>query len=139
MALGEFNLFQWKSREAREREEKEYGEWAFPHGPQQRERLVALMRELRPREKPVFMLMGFLTCKELYERHLKKLEEREKALHYMVNEEKKYRQLIGKKDMTTYLALVLADAELDENCEYPAADDIRAVVAELDDTYMKRK
>ena len=139
MALGEFSLFQWKNKEAREREQKEYSEWAFPHGPDQRKNLEALMRELRPRERVEFMLMGFLTCKELYERYLKKLETKEKTLYYMIHEEKKYKQIIEKKDMTTHLALVLADAEVDEQCVYPSADEIRASIKEIDELYLKRR
>jgi len=139
MALGEFTMFSWKSKEARDREQREYSEWAFPHGPQQRTKLEALLRELRPRERLEFMMMGFLTSKELYERYLKDLGSREAALDYMINEEKKYKQILSRKDITTYLAVVLADAEVDESCAYPSADEIRVNIAELDKLDKKGK
>ena len=139
MALGEFSMFQWKSKETRDREQREYAEWAFPHGPQQRIKLEALLRELRPRERLEFMMMGFLTTKELYQRYLKDLGSREAALDYLINDEKKYKQLLSKKDMTTFLAVVLADAEVDESCAYPSIDEIRVSIAELDKLDKKSK
>jgi len=131
MALGDFSIFSWKSRETREREQKEYSAWAFPHGQGQRDKLEALLRELRPKERKEFLLMGYLTCKELYERYLKDLGSREGALDYMINVEKKYKQIVSRRDMTTYLAVVLADAEIDESSEYPSADEIDTVIQEL--------
>ena len=132
MALGDSSMFSWKSRETRDREQKEYALWAFPHGPEQRAKLEALLRELRPKERKEFVMMGFLTSKELYERYLKDLGSREEALHHMINEEKKYKQIVRRDDMTTYLAVVLADAEIDERCEYPGADEINKSIRELD-------
>jgi len=132
MALGEFSMFSWKSKETREKEQKQYSKWAFPHGDEQRVKLQALFRELRPKEKNEFLMMGYLTCKELYEGYLEKFGNRDEALDYMVNEEKRYKQIINKKDMTTYLAVVLADAEIDENCEYPSVDVIRKSIQDLD-------
>jgi len=139
MPLGEFTMFSWKSKETRDREQRDYSEWAFPHGPQQRSKLEALLRELRPKERLEFMMMGFLTSKELYQRYLKDLGSREAAVDYMINEEKKYKQILNKKDMTTYLAVVLADAEVDESCEYPSADEIRVSITELDKLDKKRR
>ena len=132
MALGEFSMFSWKSRESRDREQKEYSRWAFPHGPEQRVNLEALLRELRPKERKEFVMMGFLTSKELYERYLADLGSREEALDYMINVEKKYKQIVSRDDMTTFLAVVLADAEVDESCEYPSVDEINQSIQELD-------
>ena len=139
MALGEFSMFQWKSRETREREQQEYEKWAFPHGPEQRSKLEALLRELQPREKTEFVMMGYLTCKELYERHMKKFESRDEALNFMINEEKKYKQIINRRDMTMYLAVVLADAEINEQCDYPSAEEIRESIQELDKLIKTRR
>lgn len=132
MALGDFSMFSWKNKEQREREQQEYEQWAFPYGQEQRGKLESLMRELRPKERAEFIMMGYLTCKELYERYLKKFGSRDEAVDYMVNEEKKYKQLINKKDMTMYIAIVLADAAVDERCEYASADEIRESILELD-------
>jgi len=138
MALGDFTLFQWKSKETREKEAKAYAEWAFPHGQRQRDKLEALMKELKPKESVQFLMMGYLTTKELYERYLEKMELSEKALDFMINDEKKYKQIVRKHEMTTYLALVIADAEIGEECEYPPADEIRLRIEDLEKLRRRR-
>ncbi|MCL2391473.1 MAG: hypothetical protein FWC66_02545 [Oscillospiraceae bacterium] len=125
MALGSFNIFSWKNKEQREREEQEYAQWAFPHGPKQRENLEKLMSELFPKEQMPFLMMGFLTCKELYERYLKQFESSEFTAEYLVNKEKKYKNIIKKNEMPGYVALVMADLEVDEHCAYPNAEEMR--------------
>ena len=139
MALGDYTLFQWKSKETREREQKEYAVWAFPHGQEQRDNLEALMRELSPKGQTSFMLMGFLTCKELYERYLKKTESSEQAVDILINKEQSYKNIIKKNEMTTCIALVLADAEVGENCKYPSVEDIRERIKTLDGLKRKKK
>ena len=132
MALGNSGLFSWKSKETIEREAKEYETWAFPYGQEQRDKLEALVREVVPKGHVPFALMGFLTCKELYEKHLKQTESSDKATDILINVEKKYMQIIKKKEMTTFLALVLADAEIDERCEYPSAVEIHESIEKLE-------
>jgi len=132
MALGEYALFTWKSKATQEREQEEYAKWAFPHGEKQREKLQALLLAVYPKETIPTTLIPFLTCKELYEGVLKKSESRDAALDTIINKQKKYKRIILKKDMTTYIALVMADAEIDDQCEYPGADEIRARALELD-------
>ena len=137
MALGEFKMFQFKSREQRDKEELEYAIWAFPYGELQRENLTALIRELKPKESIPIFLTSFLTCKEIYESTLHKSESRVNAIEKMLNEIKHYKQLLRPKEMPMYLALVLADEELDERCEYPPKDVIKAKIQELEG--MKKK
>ena len=139
MALGEFKMFQFKNREQREKEELEYAIWAFPYGDLQRENLTALIRELKPKESAPIFLTSFLTCKEIYESTLQKSESRENAIEKMLNEIKRYNQLIRPKEMPMYLALVLADKDLDERCEYPPIDVIKAKIQELEGMRIKKK
>jgi len=139
MALGEFKMFQFKSREQREKEEHEYAVWAFPYGDLQRENLTALIRELKPKESVPIFLTSFLTCKEIYESTLQKSESRENTIEKMLNEIKRYNQLIRPKEMPMYLALVLVDKDIDERCEYPPIDVIKAKIQELEDMKIKTK
>ena len=132
MALGEYTLFTWKSKATQEREQEEYAKWAFPYGEKQREKLQALLLAVYPNESVPTTLIPFLTCKELFEAVLKKCGSRDAALDTIINKQKKYKRIIHKKDMTTYIALVMADAEIDDQCEYPGVDEIRARVQELD-------
>jgi hypothetical protein len=137
MALGDFKLFQFKNKEQREKEENEYAIWAFPYGDLQREKLTALIRELKPKESIPIYLASFLTCKEIYESTLKKSDSREQAINKMLNEIKSYNQLVKPKDIPMYLALVMADEDLDERCEYPPVDIMRAKMQEFEG--MKKK
>jgi len=133
MALGEFKLFQFKSKKQREKEEREYAAWAFPYGDLQKEKLSELIKELMPKASLPICLASYLTCKELFDTALEENNSREEAINRMVNYVGSYGQLIKKNEMTTYLALVLIDAIIDEKCEYPSIDDIRAKIQELND------
>lgn len=133
MALGDFQLFQWKSKSTQKTEQEQYEKWAFPYGQQQRDNLEALLKVVCPKESGSMALVPFLTCKELYEGVLKKTGTRELAVDTLLNTQKKYKGIIRKKEMSTYLALVIADANVDESCRYPTADEIREQIRELDD------
>jgi len=133
MALGEFKLFNFKSKQQREKEEREYAAWAFPHGDIQREKLTELMRELRPKEQPQMMMFSYLTCKELYKNQFEETKSREDAIDRFLGAAKSYKQLIRRDDLCMYLALVLADADIEEQCVYPGADEISAQASQLEE------
>jgi len=133
MALGEFKLFNFKSKQQREKEEREYAAWAFPHGDIQREKLTELMRELRPKEQPQMMMFSYLTCKELYKNQFEESKSREDAISRFLGAAKSYKQLIRRDDLCMYLALVLEDADIDEQCVYPGADEISARASQLEE------
>ena len=134
MALGEFQLFQWKSKATQQTEMEQYEKWAFPRGGKQRENLQALLLSIFPKGSVATTLIPFLTCKELYEGLLKKTGGRESAVDTLINTQKKYKRIINKKEMPIYIALVLADANVDDSCEYPTAEEIRAHTQELEKT-----
>ena len=139
MALGEWKMFQFKSKKQREKEAAEYAKWAFPYGDLQRERLTNLMRELMPKGAVEIHMASYLTCKELYENTLEDCESPEDATNKMINIIRSYGQLISANDMPVYLAIVLADADVDENCEYPSVDEVRERVQKLIDLRPKKK
>ena len=131
MALGEYQLLTWKSKATQQKEQEAYEKWAFPFGEKQRENLQALLLSVYPKESIPTTLIPFLTCKELYEGIMQK-SSRDEAVDILINKQKKYKRIIKKKDMTTYIALVQADAGIDESCEYPSADEIRERVQQLE-------
>jgi len=163
MALGEFNLFRIKSKQQRIKEEEEYALWAFPYGESQKEKLSELIKEFLPKISKQIGLASFLTCKELYDKSLESSETdetsganeesrsdetsgtneasgtdissgtHEEAIKKFFVIAKKYNQLVRTNETPIYLALVLADREIDENCEYPPADEIRTHIQELND------
>jgi len=139
MALGEFRLFQFKSKKQREKEEREYAAWAFPYGETQREKLTELYLALNPKDSVQLGLASFLTCKELYESTLENSETPEEAANKMINEIGSYGNLIRSQEMPMLLALVLADAQVDEKCEYPSANEVRARIQEVTDLRKVKK
>ncbi|NLV50233.1 MAG: hypothetical protein GXY20_06010 [Clostridiales bacterium] len=133
MALGDINLFSWKSKEQQKQEMETYEKWAFPFGQAQRDKLVKLMLELFPKESEPTVLIPFLTCKELYCKLAKTPDQADYAINKLLTDIKKYKRIIRKRDMPTYVALVSADQKVDENLEYPTAQQIRDMVASFPD------
>jgi hypothetical protein len=125
--LGDFNLFSWKSKEQQRQEDEKYAQWAFPYGEEQRRRLVRLMQEIFPRADEPAVLIPFLTCKELFGRMCKSPAQVDYAVGKLLNDVKKYKQILKKKDMPIFVALVVADSQVDEKLEYPSADEILAM------------
>lgn len=125
MALGDFNLYIWKSKAQLQQEQADYEKWAFPYGQPQREKLVKLMLEIFPKESEPTVLIPFLTCKELYCKLAKTPDLADYAIQKLLTEVKKYKRIIRKNDMPTYVALVVADQKIDEKIEYPSAQQIK--------------
>lgn len=127
MPLNELSIFQWKRKTEMKKDQDEYEKWAFPYGEKQRENLLALLLAVFPKGDVPSTLIPFLTCKELYDTAMKDTgRSSEDNVDMLINKQKKYKTIIKKKDMPTYIALVLADAAIDERCEYPSAEAIRA-------------
>lgn len=124
--------FTWRSKEDQQRIDDEYAAWAFPYGRKQRDNLETLLKELFPKMNLPIVLVIFLTCKEMYEEAMQKNALNEYVISEMLGGQKRFKQMIKKSDMYIYIALVLADTEIDDLCEYPAADLIRAHAQELE-------
>jgi len=130
-------MFTWKSKATQKKEMEDYGAWAFPHGQKQRDNLEALLKEVFPKEPATTALVQFLTCKELYEEVLDKTGSYNTAIDELINSQKRYKQIIKKKDMVVYIALVLADSSIDEECEYPTGEEIREGAQLIEQQYTK--
>lgn len=125
MALGDLNLFTWKSKTQQQQEQADYEKWAFPYGQPQRDKLVKLMLEVFPKESEQTVLIPFLTCKELFCKLAKTPDLVDYAIGKLLTDIKKYKRIIRKQDMPTYVALVVADSRVDERIEYPTAQQIK--------------
>jgi len=128
------NLFTWKSAADRKSEQIAYEKWAFPYGEKQRDNLKSLLKAIFKKDDG-FILFIYLTCKELYENTLEDSGSRDQTIRELVNGRKSNRlQLIKQlkqNEWLTYIALVLADENVDESCEYPSADEIILKAQEL--------
>lgn len=120
-----------KSREQEEREFQAFSENSFPYGQPQRDKVEALLSQLFPKEKKQFTMMLFLLGKQYYHGYGLRNEQdyqgytQEERLN--IAAKSLNRQLTGKhrKSLTTYLALIAADAQVDENLLYPTAQEIQ--------------
>ena len=137
MARREFSMFTWKSKATQQKEMEDYGAWAFPYGQKQRDNLEALLKKVFPNEAITTVLVQFLTCKELYGDIFDTTGSDNMAIDKLINSQKKHKQLIKKKDMATYVTLVLADSSIDEQCEYPSEYDILEGAKIIEEQYAK--
>ena len=120
-----------KSREQEEREFQAFSENSFPYGQPQRDKVEELLSQLFPKEKKQFTMMLFLLGKQYYHGYGLRNEQdyqgytQEERLN--IAAKSLNRQLTGKhrKSLTTYLALIAADAQVDENLLYPNAQEIQ--------------
>lgn len=120
-----------KSREQEEREFQAFSENSFPYGLPQRDKIEELLSQLFPKEKKQFTMMLFLLGKQYYHGYGLRNEQdyqgytQEERLN--IAAKSLNRQLTGKhrKSLTTYLALIAADAQVDENLLYPTAQEIQ--------------
>lgn len=134
--LGENNIFTWKNKKVRKREEEEYAKWAFPYGQPQRERLTALLRSIFPHEAEPAALVSFLTCRELYEEALRSTGERDAAIESAIKLLPKYKGVVRKKDILAYLTLVLVHEETGGQAdEYPPTAEIVYRIDEMKRLY----
>ena len=138
MSLFGKNIFSWKSAAAQKKEQKEYEKWAFPHGEKQRENMISLLTDVFNKNDK-FNLFTYLTCKEMYEKATEDLGSRDDALEMLITNRLNMKQQVIKKpnqnEWLIYIALVLADEDIKEDCEYPTKDMIIQKAQEIGESY----
>lgn len=138
------SLMEWlgiKTAQQRALEAKRYDRWAFPYGEAQKEKITNLLAELLPEEKPKMALLVFLQGKQGYTggnaaegRPPRECSE-EKRMYYAQWEMETTLRGKLRKRMPRYLALIVADQQVDESLQYPTVEELRASAEELDKTY----
>ena len=129
--------FTFKSAKQRARDERNFARWAFPYGEAQKEKITQLIRELMPKEDPKAALSVFLMGRQAYRGSFRDdpedLAERTKQDQMDALDAVLANQLFGryKKFIPYYKVLVLADLEVDENLNYPSAEELRRRVEEM--------
>ena len=136
MAIGDYQWLSWKNKKTRERDAKEYEEWAFPFGQRHREVITEVLKELFPGEDSSIALVCHLTAKELVSRYhdiYDLPEHHDFAVKSMAKDFKKYRRMFRKGDARfIYAALGMIDLDITEDLVYPSVEEIRAKGAELE-------
>lgn len=127
-------LFSWKSAATRQKEEEQYERWAFPYGEKQRDSLNTLFKEVFLSDD-CFIMFTFLSCKEMYDKALKDFGSSAAAVEALVDNRLNVKMQIIKQlkedEWHKYIALVLADRDIDAQCEYPSAEEIIKTAQEL--------
>ncbi len=130
--MGFSEWFTFKSAKQRAREEKQFARWAFPYGDAQKEKVLEIIRQLLPKEDPKAAMAVFLMGREALRGSFKDdpedLEERTEKNKMDALDRTLENQLFGryKKFIPYYKVLVLADLEVDENLNYPSAEELRS-------------
>ena len=128
------NLFTWKSAADQKKEQAAYEKWAFPYGEKQRDNLKVLLKAVFGKDEG-FILYTYLTCKEMYEKALLDYGSRDSAIKELAENRLGIRLQVIKqlkqKEWLKYIAIVLADENVDEDCEYPGVDEINISAQEL--------
>ena len=129
--------FTFKTAKQRARDERNYARWAFPYGDAQREKVTTLIVELMPKEDPKAALSIFLMGRQAYRGSFRDdpedLAERTEQDKMAALDQILQTQLFGryKKFIPYYKVLVLADLSVDENLNYPTAEELRRQAEEL--------
>lgn len=122
-----WNFFEIKSFKQKEEEQRQYNAWAFPYGRTQQEIVQKLILELMPDEKQTGLVV-YLIGREAYQNA--------QAEDPMVAACRAMRhQLPGRhaKKCYLFLALILADAQIDEDLLYPESETIRQEAKRLEE------
>lgn len=129
--------FSFKTAKQRAREEKMYARWAFPYGDAQREKLMRIFRELMPKEDPQIAMAVFLIGRQAYrgsfQDDAEDLAERTEEDRIAALDNQLQNQLFGRYKLMIpyYKALIMADDKVDENLNYPSAEELRRMAEKL--------
>ena len=141
MALGDIQWLQFKNKRTRERDEKEYAEWAFPYGKEHQDKVTALLAELDPQEDSKITIVCLLTAKEIVERVHKIMDlpqHRDYAFKCLSKDFKRYKRIFKTvENRAIYCVLGKIELEMTPSLNYPTADEIRHRAAEIEPELLK--
>ena len=117
--MGFREFFEIKSFKQKEAEQRQYNQWAFPYGEKQRKIVNDLILELMSDEKKTGLVV-YLLGREAF-------QEAEREDPMVAACKAMGDQLPGKHRRKQYLflALILADSQVDESLCYPEAETLR--------------
>lgn len=141
MALGDIQWLQFKNKKTRERDDKEYAEWAFPYGQEHQDKVSALLAELNPKESTAISIVCLLTAKEIVERVHKIMdlpEHREYAFKCLAKDFKRYKRIFRTvENRAIFCVLGKIELEMTPALNYPTADEIRKMAEEITPELMR--
>ena len=138
------SVMEWlgfKTAKQRALEAKRYDKWAFPYGQAQKEKVTQILRELLPEEKPKMAMLVYLQGKQGYTggnaaqgKPQRDCSDEKRVYYAQWAMETTLRGKLRKR-MPRYLALIIADQQVDASLEYPSAEQLTQMAEELDKQY----
>lgn len=135
--MGFTDWFTFRTKEQKQAEARQYARWACPYGDAQREKLTELLAAILPQEGAQLGMTCYLTGREAYQGGIREpgdepdtATEEEKRIRAAKKLRRSLQGRIG-IEMARYIALIEADAQVDETLNYPAPDALMAAGDEL--------
>lgn len=128
--------FTSKSPEQAREDSQRYDQWAFPHGTPQKDAMLGLLAQFFPKEDKKLSLVTYLIVKEAYcgnFRTTASMEELSHSERLKLAMKALKKKLTGpqRKQIPMYLALILADAQVDESLQYPSTTQLQESAQQL--------
>ncbi len=119
------DLFSFKSKEEKARSYEVFSSRVFPHGEAQRDKILEILTELFPKEKPRYVLMHYILIKDgmTGEPSMDFEEATSKVKHSPIKTNAEIQAGIR--------ALINADLTISEKLEYPSLEELRAAALEI--------
>ena len=130
--MGFTDWFAFRTKAQKQAEARRYAHWACPYGEEQRQKLTALLAAILPQEGAQLGMTCYLSGREAYHGGTQPPDaaaDPDTAEEKRIRAAKKLRRLLQgriSKEMALYLALIEADAQIDEQLCYPAPDALLA-------------
>ncbi len=133
MGKDPFNIFRFRNPKQEKKEMEAYAAWAFPYGAEQEKKIRALLTQLVPQEDAAISMVLFLTGGEAFWDKDDEHEEGEEwdPLQEAADVLRRNGLRIHRKHLPLYLALILADSQVDERLLYPEAEELIALAERL--------
>ena len=135
--MGFTDWFAFRTKAQKQAEARQYAHWACPYGEGQRQKLAALLAVILPQEGAQLGMTCYLAGREAYHGGTQPPDAAtapDTVAEKRIRAAKKLRRLLQGRvaiEMARYLALIEADAQVDERLCYPTPDALIADGEEL--------
>ena len=122
--MGFTDWFAFRTKAQKQAEARQYAHWACPYGEEQRQKLAALLAVILPQEGAQLGMTCYLVGREAYHGGTQPLDAAtapDTVAEKRIRAAKKLRRLLQGRigiEMARYLALIEADAQVDERLCY---------------------
>ena len=138
--MGISDWFSFKSKKQREKEFRQYARWAYPYGDAQKDIVAQRLKELLPEEPGSTAVAVYLTGRQGY-RGAWNMDSEDLEEQQALTQQQKLMCAVdamdnllpgkGKRLIFKYLAMILADEQVDESLQYPSVESLQQTAENL--------